>query len=56
MKLLDKVYFTLSNKRRLGYVLKVNNMTVWVKVMFGASNAVAVKRHIIKNNVKYYGV
>ena len=54
MKILDKVYFTISNKRRLGYVLSVNSKTVWVKVMIGASNAIAVKRHIFKHNVKHY--
>ena len=55
MKLLDKVYFTLNNKRRLGYVRIINSKTVWVRLLIGASNAVVVKRHIIKHDVKLYG-
>ena len=56
MQNFDKVYFTLNNKRRLGYVRTINSKTIWVRLLIGASNAIVVKRHIVKHNVKFYGV
>ena len=54
MKILDKVFFRLSDKRRLGYVLKANSKTIWAKVMIGARNSIVIKRHIFKHNAKRY--
>ena len=48
------VYCDLSNKRRLGRVIKTNTNTVWVRIMIGAKHNITIKRHIIKHNVRCY--
>jgi len=50
---LSKAYVNLSDTRRLGKVIKMNDKTVWVSIMDGASTSFIVKRHIDKHNVRF---
>jgi len=49
-----RVYTDLSNKRRLGKVVKLNNKTIWLRIMIGAIKSIVVKRHINKHHVRFY--
>ncbi|MHA2039660.1 MAG: hypothetical protein ACW98X_24855 [Promethearchaeota archaeon] len=51
-----KAFFNISGTRRMGRVLKVNNKTMWVKVMIGAKSYIHIKRHIEKHKVRCYNV
>lgn len=42
----------LSGKRRVGHLLKVNNKTIWVKVMRGAKTYDIIKRKIDRDNCR----
>lgn len=46
----DKVFTDFAGGRRLGYIVKRNTHTVWVKIMMGAKSSITIKRHIIKHN------
>ena len=50
-----KCFFDISGHRRLGHVVKFNNVTVLVKFIAGCSTQVFVKRHIKKHNVAFVG-
>ena len=56
MKIHDKAYFILGNKRRLGYIVGINAKTIWVEVIIGCSDVITIKRHIVKHNVKCYEI
>jgi len=47
-----KAMVNVSNTQRLGKVVKLNDKTVWVKIMEGAKTSFVIKRHIIKHNVR----
>lgn len=53
--IMGKAFFNLSGGRRMGRIVKRNDKTVWVKVMFGAKTFSVIKRHIDKHKVSYYG-
>lgn len=46
-----KVFVDLSSGRRLGKVIKMNEHTCWVKILFGAKTFRIIKRHFIKHHV-----
>ena len=43
-----KAFVNVSNKRRLGEVVKVNDKTIHIKIMKGAKTNFVIKRHIKK--------
>lgn len=45
-----RAFFTVSGKRRLGVPVKINNKTMWIKVMKGAKTYFIIKRHFVKHN------
>jgi hypothetical protein len=50
----NKMYCDVGGVRRLGYCTKLNDKTVWMKIMKGARTSFTIKRHIVKHNVRRY--
>jgi hypothetical protein len=48
------VFCDLADVRRMGKILKLNDHTVWVKIMKGAKSAFVIKRHIKKHNCFFF--
>lgn len=46
-----KVFVDLSGSRRLGKLIKMNDHTCWVKIMFGARTYRIIKRHFVKHHI-----
>ena len=45
-------YFDFNDHRRRGVVVKVNNKTLWVRLVLGCNTHLLIKRHIDKHNIK----
>jgi hypothetical protein len=48
------VFCDLTDGRRMGSIVRLNDHTVWVKILLGAQTFFVIKRHIKKHNCFFF--